>query len=136
MKNLSGNIFFYGICAILVFILLCQFGIIPLRFMYVRSGSMSPTFLAGDLAVISVSQDMQVNTGDVILFHSGGEPVIHRAVAIDNGQITTQGDANNTPDLQKITRVDGKYLFAIPKLGYAVAFIQSGIQAIVQLFHF
>ncbi|HEY3344363.1 MAG TPA: signal peptidase I [Anaerolineaceae bacterium] len=135
MRKIIANIPFYGIVILLVLVLLCQTGILPFRFMYVRSGSMVPTFYPGDLAVVSVIENSPVHAGDVIFFKILGEPVLHRAISIENGLITTQGDANNTPDLQKVSKVNGKFLFAIPKLGYPIAFIQTGFITIAHWFH-
>ena len=66
-------------------------------------------------------------------FQQMGIPTLHRVVNIENGQITTQGDANHTPDQKKITRVDGKLLFAIPKIGYVIDYIQIPFRGLAQL---
>jgi signal peptidase len=114
-------------------IILCQAGFLPLRFLYIRSGSMRPTYQPGDLAFVYVGKNIQVNNGDVVLFPAeGNAPTLHRAVQIENGLITTQGDANNTPDSKKISRVDGKLLFAIPKIGYLINFIQIPFRSLAQ----
>ncbi len=55
---------------------------------------MRPTYEPGDMAFLYVGNNIQVNTGDVVLFTSDGVPTIHRAVNVENGVITTQGDAN------------------------------------------
>ena len=90
-----------------------------------RTGSMVPTFYPGDLAIVYVAQSLDVQKGEIIMFRAGSEPVLHRAIAVENGQITTRGDANNAPDMRKLTRAEGKLLFTLPKLGYAVASFQS-----------
>jgi signal peptidase I len=125
MKKYIGNIFFFGICGLLVFIVLCQVGLLPFRFVYLFSGSMRPTYQPGDLAIVFVPKNLVVQPGDVVLFSAAIGPTIHRVVAIENGLISTQGDANNTVDFEKIKKVDGKVLFAIPKLGYGIDFIQT-----------
>jgi signal peptidase I len=125
MKKYIGNIFFFGICGLLVFIVLCQVGLLPFRFVYLFSGSMRPTYQPGDLAIVFVPKNLVVQPGDVVLFSTAIGPTIHRVVAIENGLISTQGDANNTVDFEKIKKVDGKVLFAIPKLGYGIDFIQT-----------
>lgn len=132
MKKTFGNIFFYGICALLLFLVACQVGLLPLRFTYFLSGSMRPTYEPGDMAFLYVGKNIQVASGDVVLFTSEGVPTIHRAIYVENGVITTQGDANNAPDRQKTSRVDGILLFAIPKIGYAVDFIQIPFRALAQ----
>ncbi len=50
-----------------------------------------------------------------------------------NGVITTQGDANPAPEKEKITRVDGKLLFAIPKVGYVIDVIRIFFNNLGQL---
>jgi signal peptidase I len=124
MKKI-GNILFYSLVGFLLFILLSQLGLLPFRFIYLFSGSMRPAYQPGDLAVVFEQKDMVVKPGDVILFNSPIGPVIHRVVSVENGQITTKGDANNTVDSEKITQVEGKVLFMIPKLGYGIDFIKN-----------
>ena len=128
-----GNILFYSICILLLFVVACQVGLLPMRFLYIRSGSMRPTYQPGDLAFVYVGNSIQVSKGDVVLFEIDGNPTLHRVVNIENGQITTQGDANNTPDQKKITQVDGKLLFAIPKIGYVIDYIQIPFRGLAQL---
>jgi signal peptidase I len=132
MKRTFGNIVFYGICILLLFVVACQVGLLPLRFTYFLSGSMRPTYEPGDLAFLYVGSNIQVKTGDVVLFTSDGVPTIHRAIHVENGLITTQGDANPDPEKDKITRVDGKLLFAIPKVGYAIDEIRILFESIAQ----
>lgn len=129
----TGNIAFYIISILLLFIILCQVGFLPLRFTYFLSGSMRPTYQPGDLAFVYVGNNIQVKTGDVVLFPLEGYPTLHRVVNTENGQITTQGDANNVPDSQKISRVDGKLLFAIPKVGYAIDGVRILFENISQM---
>lgn len=103
--------------------------------MYLRSGSMRPTYQPGDLAVVFMGKNNAVQPGDVVLFSSVLGPTIHRAIAVENGLITTQGDANNTPDTPKIKQVDGKLLFTIPKVGYVIDLVQIPFRALASLLH-
>jgi signal peptidase I len=132
MIKTIGNIIFYGICILLLFIVACQVGLFPLRFTYFLSGSMLPTYAPGDLAFVYVGNDIHVKTGDIVLFPADGEPTLHRAINIENGVITTRGDANPAPDQEKITKVDGKLIFAIPKVGYVIDEIRILFENIVQ----
>jgi signal peptidase I len=125
MKKTFGNILFYSFCGLMFFFIFCQMGVLPLRFIYLYSGSMRPAYQPGDLAVVFVQKDLVVKPGDVVLFSAAIGPTIHRVVAVENGLISTQGDANTTVDSEKIKKVEGKVLFAIPKLGYAINFIQG-----------
>jgi signal peptidase I len=132
-KNI-GNILFFTVCGLLVFIVFCQMGLVPLRFMFIRSGSMRPSYEPGDLAVVYVGKNIEVNSGDVVLFSASIGPTIHRVIAVENGLITTKGDANDAPDISKIKQVDGKVWCVLPKLGYAIDFLQTAFQSIVQVF--
>ncbi len=125
MKKIIGNVIFWGVTILLLLILVSQLGFLPFRMMYVRTGSMVPSFYPGDLAIVYVDKSLEVKSGDVIMFHAGNEPVLHRAIQVENGQITTKGDANNVADSQKLNRAEGKMLFTIPKIGYAFAGFQS-----------
>ena len=133
MKKKIGNLLFTFLCGILIFGVLCQFHILPFRITYFLSGSMSPTYAPGDLAIIYTGGNISIKSGDVILFQVNGEPVIHRVIDINNGEITTQGDANEVVDREKISSVDGKLLFSIPKLGYFFDYIHSFTLSIGEL---
>jgi len=125
MKKTIANILFYSIVGLLSFIIISQVGLLPFRFVYLFSGSMRPTYQPGDLAVIYEPQELVVEPGDVILFTSSVGPTIHRVVSIENAVITTKGDANEQIDDEKISQVDGKVLFMIPKVGYGIEFIKN-----------
>ena len=125
MKKNIANILFYSLVGLLLFVILSQVGLLPFRFVYLFSGSMRPTYQPGDLAVVYEPQDLVVYPGDVILFNASIGPTIHRVVSIDNGLITTKGDANDNIDAEKIRHVDGKVLFMIPKIGYGIDFIKN-----------
>jgi hypothetical protein len=81
---------------------------------------------------MNVGNNLRINTGDVIFFSSDGYPTIHRAVNVENGVITTKGDANPEPDEETITRVDGKLIFAIPKVGYVIDTIRISFENLGQ----
>ena len=93
----------------------------------VRSGSMEPSIHTG--AVVVVKPEAEYNEGEIITFSNRGEdiPTTHRIVKkeVINGRssYTTQGDANNAPDVEAVysSRILGKVLFNIPYVGYAVA---------------
>ena len=103
----------------------------------VLSGSMSPTFEAGDVVVVLKTQKVDVD--DIVVFQryeegQGVQLICHRVKAIDpeTGLITTRGDFNNTDDAP-IERGDikGKVLFWIPKAGFAVDIIKSPIGTLI-----
>lgn len=81
--------------------------------------SMEPGFHAGDLAVIRPADDYQV--GDVVAYHSDtlNTVVLHRIVAVQDGQYTLQGDNNSwlDPDQPAGDRVIGGLVLRIPQGG-------------------
>jgi len=93
----------------------------------VLSGSMEPAVYRGSVVLTAARDDYSI--GEIITFTAPGKdqtPVTHRIKDIkivdDYPYYITQGDANNTPDLQEVPRkrVIGKVLFSVPLLGYAV----------------
>ena len=86
---------------------------------------MRPAYQPGDLAVVYEPKELVVNPGDVILFNAAIGSTIHRVVSIEDGLITTKGDANIQNDKEKIRHAEGKVLFMIPKLGYVIDFIKN-----------
>ena len=125
MGKVIKNILFYTLIFLLLFAIFSQLGILPFRITYFISGSMLPAYAPGDLAFVYTGANLNLEAGDVVLFNLDGQPVIHRVKRIQDGQITTQGDANQTADRNTITAVEGKLLFSIPKLGYVFDFIKS-----------
>jgi signal peptidase len=96
---------------------------LPMPFGYglsvVLSGSMEPALNVNDLVLIQETQDLQV--GDVVVYQSGTELIIHRVIALEGENLVTQGDANQIPD-QAITldQVKGKLVGHVPKVGAVV----------------
>ncbi len=133
MKKTLGNILFYAFIALLFVIAACQMGLLPFRFIYLFSGSMLPTFQPGDVAFVQMG-NQPVVAGEVVLFQSPLGPTIHRVAAVENGLITTKGDANAEVDELQIRRVEGKVLFAIPKVGYAIDIFQAALQGVKNAF--
>lgn len=73
---------------------------------YVGGGSMRPTCTAGDLAIYRRGCS-GVRERDVILFTRGGSRVLHRVTAtMLDGALRTRGDANPTPDPERVSRAD------------------------------
>lgn len=96
----------------------------------VLSGSMEETLHVNDLVVVQQTRNVEV--GDIIVFQSGTDLIIHRVIGISDGEITTQGDANNWPDDPiSPNAVKGKMLFSIPMLGLLVRLLQTTIGKIL-----
>lgn len=105
--------------------------LIGLEVFNVVSGSMEPTYSAGDLIYVKEVDPDSVRVGDPITFVLNEELVVatHRVTAIDkeNREFTTKGDANENEDAAPVhfNNLIGVPVFAIPLLGYVSAYIQS-----------
>jgi len=93
----------------------------------VKSESMKPTFEMGDVIVLRTYEDGEIEPGQIIAFNVQGNTVTHRAVAVDEGVITTRGDAVEDADPWELnsTNVRGTYVLKVPYLGYIAKFFRS-----------
>jgi len=129
--------FLASLCYLMIFI----YGIVCIPIIYgykplvVLSGSMEPTFKVGSIIYYEEILENEIQVNDVITFSLGSETFItHRVIDIEDGLYQTKGDANNTPDVKKITydQILGKVgKFSIPYLGYYVSFINTHIYLIL-----
>lgn len=97
----------------------------------VLSGSMEPTFYAGDLAVCKEQDTYE--EGDAVLFDSDGYLILHRIIEVnEDGTVTTQGDANNVADEAPVpvNHIHGKLAYIFPGRGETLAYLTSGIGAL------
>lgn len=118
--------------AIFVLVFFAASRILP-NFQYglfiIQSGSMEPTIRTGSVAVDKKADDYKEK--DIITFERAEKIITHRITKIveQNGEnlYQTKGDANNGEDLVLVRKSDvlGKVLFAIPFLGYAMAFAKT-----------
>lgn len=113
------------------------FGITPV---IVLSGSMSPTFHAGDMIFLQSVDPETLEQGDVICFYGDDKnsAVTHRIVSVqtenDQKVFVTRGDANGAEDSAVVTMdmVHGKYTgFFLAGLGDMAIFLQSPLGMIV-----
>jgi signal peptidase len=108
----------------------------PMPFGYgasvVLSGSMEPVLSVNDLVILKETQD--VETGDVIVYESGSERIIHRVQSVDGDTITTKGDANNIAD-EPFDRscVRGKMIASFPAVGGLVRILKTPAGTVVLL---
>ncbi|MBR4971465.1 MAG: signal peptidase I [Oscillospiraceae bacterium] len=94
----------------------------------VLSGSMEPAFCVDDMIIVVRSESYE--TGDVVVFQSGMSLVVHRIVAIEGNMVTTQGDANNTPDAPvEASLVKGKVVGCVRNVGRIVRLLKSPVVA-------
>lgn len=93
----------------------------------VLSGSMEPVIHTGSLVYIGgLEHDPEV--GDIIAYVAADNmAVVHRVDSINHNGYVMKGDANDVVDARevRIENVLGRYLCSIPKLGYALSFIES-----------
>lgn len=62
----------------------------------VMSGSMEPCLKVNDLIIVQEKENYQ--EGDIIVYQTTNQLVVHRIISINGDMLTTQGDANNVPD--------------------------------------
>lgn len=94
--------------------------LLPMPFGYgaavVLSGSMEPTYSAGDLLIVKKADHYQ--TGDIVVYQTGQNLVVHRITDMNGETVTTQGDANNAPDEPfAVTQIKGISVGSIPFVG-------------------
>ena len=101
---------------------------LPMPFGYgmanVLSGSMEPTFSKG--AVLIVKKSDAIQKGDIVVYQSESELIVHRVIAINGDQVQTQGDANNVadPEFSK-SQIKGVVIFWIPGFGNVVEMLRT-----------
>ncbi len=94
----------------------------------ILTGSMRPQMPPGTLAVIKPVDTDSLGLGTVVTYQlESGEPAVvtHRIVSVGiNGRgervFTTQGDANESPDVKQVlpVQIKGKLWYDVPYLGY------------------
>jgi signal peptidase len=94
----------------------------------VLTGSMTPTYPAGDVVIVKPADADNLQIGDVITFQpesNNPELTTHRIVGVvltsDGRQYVTRGDANGADDPMPIKpeQVRGKVWYSVPCVGYA-----------------
>lgn len=98
----------------------------------VQSGSMEPTLNIGDLLL--VQEQSEYNVGDIVVYQAQNELIVHRIVAMQNGYVLTQGDANNVSDNPfSEEAIRGVVVASIPGIGYVVDALKTPFGVIVLL---
>lgn len=113
-----------------------QKSIFGYRYYTVLTPSMEPELSVGDVVIVKLKNAEDINTGDIITFNPSNDStayLTHRVTEkLENYEETgvtcfkTKGDANEVEDgfLIDSSRVIGTVSFDIPKVGYAIRFLQ------------
>ena len=89
---------------------------------------MKPTIDAGDLIFIKKVDINNLKKGDIISFKNDDIIATHRIVDIDDKKVVTKGDNNNIEDYPTDkSDIIGKFIFAIPKIGYVISYAMSPV---------
>lgn len=123
----------YAIVIIFAFLAIsAKFSLFGIRMLVVKSGSMEPVIKTGSLVITKTQDGYKI--GEITTFKNRENPAettTHRIVGEEMQNniklFTTQGDANGSPDSEKVTqdRILGKVIFDIPFFGYVVAFSRT-----------
>jgi signal peptidase len=92
----------------------------------VRSESMVPAINMGDL-IITGPVPGKIDPGTVVTYVRGKDLVTHRVISIQDGKLTTKGDAVEDPDVAPVTmsQLKGVYLFRVPAMGFVANFLKT-----------
>lgn len=109
---------------------------LPMPFGYgianVLSGSMEPTFSKGTLLL--VKEEKQAESGQIVVYQSGQELIVHRVIQMEGNLVTTKGDANEAADpVFDASQIKGVVVGWIPFLGSLVSFLKTPVGIILLL---
>ena len=94
----------------------------------VMTGSMEPTININDFVIMKRPKDIKVN--DIVSYKakSNKNEILHRVISINNDEVITKGDANNTEDkpINK-NQITGVYIGKIKYVGKIISFISKPI---------
>lgn len=142
LKNkIKNGIYFLSIITILIIIIFILIVVINSRkmnneislgdwsFFIVLSGSMEKEINIGDIVLVKKIEPRNLKEGDIISFEQKGETITHRIVEIQDKEIYTKGDNNNSLDIEPVNfnSVKGKVEYKIPKLGIFILKINKSI---------
>jgi signal peptidase I len=98
----------------------------------ISSGSMEPRINVGDVVLASPTEDRAALLGNVTVFDVPSQPGVaraHRVIALNgDGSLTTQGDANLTPDSELVAMSDVRGLgrLLVGFAGLPLIWLQTG----------
>lgn len=141
MKIIANILKFIIICFILLLISMNIYNFINIKVLHknyssifgyttleVVSGSMEPTIKIGDIILVDTN-DKNYKVNDIVTFYDiNGSFVTHRIVSIDNDQMVTKGDNNNTVDSKtNLNKIIGKYVCKVPFVGLLFASLKNPV---------
>lgn len=92
----------------------------------VVSGSMEPAIHIGDMIIINTKESSYSENDIVTFLDVNGSFVTHRIVTINEEEMVTKGDFNNTEDEPtKIDKIVGKYVTKIPGAGKLLSSLKN-----------
>ena len=134
-----SDIFFFILFLFLVLYIISARANTGYRFYIVRSNSMKPNTVAGDVAVITsiVNKEHTIQPGEIIAFWNPSNEkqiLIHRVIGVTSNGFVTKGDANENQDAEPVSldKVIGIYRFRIPLLGFFFEGLKSVIQQLFE----
>lgn len=88
----------------------------------VVSGSMEPNIHIGDLIIIDTKANLYQKDDIVTFYDENGSFVTHRIVSINENEMITKGDNNNTEDeATDVSKIVGRYVTKISNAGKILA---------------
>ena len=98
----------------------------------VLSGSMEPTFSEGTLLIIKAARETK--PGEIVVYQSEDELIVHRVVSVEGDIIVTKGDANAVCDRPfRDTDLKGRVIAWIPHAGVIANTLENVILAVTAL---
>lgn len=92
----------------------------------VVSGSMEPTIHVGDMIIVNTKASNYEESDIVTFLDVNGSFVTHRIISINEEEMITKGDFNNTEDEPtKVDKIVGKYVSRIPGAGKIISSFKS-----------
>lgn len=115
----------------LVIVICLKSGFFPHTIMGIGSDSMSPYMVKGDAVIVEEVKEENLNVGDIIVYKTDEQTIVHRLVEIQENEdekiYKAKGDANNAVDSVdiKYENIKGIVKLKIPYLGYPTIWLSN-----------
>ena len=110
-----------------IYVIVCIPMLIKWKPVVVLTGSMEPTYSVGSVIYYKQVPKEEIKQGDAITFTLKDNTfVTHRVNIIENDMYETKGDANESPDIDKVSydNIKGKVQkLSIPYIGHYINFV-------------